>query len=47
MHWVYQVNWHVYEAMVWVMCWLNVLILAQQWHIDGQAGFFINPHHPN
>jgi hypothetical protein len=27
---MYQVNWDGFEAMVWTICWLDILILAQK-----------------
>jgi hypothetical protein len=31
---MYQVTWHVFEAVIWSLCWLDILILAQKlvWH---------------
>jgi hypothetical protein len=30
MHWMYQVNWDGFEAMVWTICWLDISILGQK-----------------
>jgi hypothetical protein len=30
MHWMYQVTWHVFEAVIWSLCWLDILVLAQK-----------------
>jgi hypothetical protein len=30
MHWMYQVNWDGFEAMVWTTCWLDISILAKK-----------------
>jgi hypothetical protein len=34
MHWMYQKTWHVFEAVIWSLWSLDILILAQKlvWH---------------
>jgi hypothetical protein len=45
MHWMYQVTWHVFEAVIWSLWWLDILILAQKlvWH----GKIFDIPHRTN
>jgi hypothetical protein len=37
MHWMYQVTWHVFEAVVWSLCWLDILNWIKSWR--GRAKF--------
>jgi hypothetical protein len=45
MHWMYQVTWHVFEAVIGSLCWLDILILAQK--MTWASQIFIIPHCPN
>jgi hypothetical protein len=37
MHWMYQVAWHVFEAVVWSLGWFDVLNWLKSWF--GRAKF--------
>jgi hypothetical protein len=45
MHWMYQVTWHVFEAVIWSLCWLDKLILAQK--LVWFSQIFGSPHRTN
>jgi hypothetical protein len=42
MHWMYQVAWHFFEAVVWPLCWLDILNWLK--NMAWASQIFVIPH---